>query len=532
MKRILITMIAVVFAVQICYSQQNVKTLTILHWNDLHAHNLPYKVTKKDSVSGISTSYLLGGISNMLGYLNKYRDKNSLVLNGGDDYQGTPISTITRGYSQVPLLNLFKLDAFVIGNHEFDYGMWTLDSALRLGAPVGITGIPAHEKANFDYLSSNVYIDKEKRLIGKMPYKILTKNGIKIGILGVTALDLKTLVVPSNIADARILPSDSVITAGLKYLKNKKCDLIILLTHIGLDNDKILADKYGKDVDVIVGAHSHTPLFKPVNENGVVIVQAGSYSRWLGKLDLKVDTKKDTVLSYEGKLIETKMDSSLYDRNAEALVEKMNEPIRQEMERVIGTLAADWKKGHGGESNLGQWEADAIRNAVKADVALLNSGGIRGELNKGEIKVGSIWEISPFGNTIVTFPVKGSTLKKMISNNLKKRVSQIAEGNSSDLVIVSGLNVEFDSKKINEGNENFINSLMINGEEIDENRTYTIATNNYMGEQVKKYFGEFDEKIKLTDTKLLDRDILIKAVEEQKVINGMLEKRIIDLSGK
>ena len=350
----------------------DIKEITILHWNDLHARNMPYKVSKKDS-TGESISYYIGGISNLLGYLNKFRDKNTLILNGGDDFQGTPISTITRGRSQIELLNLFGLDAFVIGNHEFDYGLEALDSNLMI--------------ANFDYLGANALVQSTNKTIGK-PYVIKEIDGVKCGIIGLTALDLKTLTLPKNVEDIQMLNTDSVINAGINYLKSEKCDLIILLTHIGYENDKELAKKFSKDIDIIIGGHSHTPLFKPVIENGVIVTQAGSYSRWLGKMDLQVDKKKDTIISYESRLIETVMDSAVYDRAAQMKVEEMLADIQDELMQVIGVLRTDWKRGYSEESNLGQWEADAVRKKLGTDIAFLNSGGIRKDLPKGDITVG------------------------------------------------------------------------------------------------------------------------------------------------
>ncbi len=164
-------------------ASKNIREFTILHWNDFHARNLPYRISKKDSVTGESTSYYIGGTSNMLGYINKFRDKNTLLMNGGDDFQGTPISSITKGKSQIELLNLYGLDAYVIGNHEFDYGQYALDSALM--------------KANFDYLSANVFMKAENKTFGK-PFVIKKIDGVKCGIIGLTALDLMTLTIPKN----------------------------------------------------------------------------------------------------------------------------------------------------------------------------------------------------------------------------------------------------------------------------------------------------------------------------------------------
>ncbi|MBK8549684.1 MAG: bifunctional metallophosphatase/5'-nucleotidase [Ignavibacteria bacterium] len=502
------------------YAQQkpaskNIKEITILHWNDFHARNLPYRVSKKDSVTGESTSYYIGGTSNMLGYINKFRNDNTLLLNAGDDFQGTPISSITRGKSQIELLNLYDVDAIVIGNHEFDYGKNALDSALMI--------------ANFDYLAANAFVKSENKTYGK-PYVIKKIDGVKCGIIGLTALDLMTLTIPKNVSDIQMLNTDSVITAGIKYLKKKKCDLIILLTHIGLDNDKKLAKKFSKDIDIIIGGHSHTPMFKPFIQDGVVIAQAGSYSRWLGKIDLKVDVKKDSLLSFKSKLIETVMDSAVYDKAAQLKVENMVAAIQGDLLKVIGTLQTDWKRGFSVESNLGQWEADAIKNKLGTDIALLNSGGIRKDLPKGDITVGDIWEINPFGNTLITFEVSGSILKQMMKNNLKNRVNEINELGSSDMIIVSGLNVVYDSKKVLSGDDDFVLSFKVNGEDLDENKLYTVSTNNYVGAQIKKYFGEFGEEISFTDSNIIDRDLLIEAVENQKEINSILEIRLEDIS--
>jgi 2',3'-cyclic-nucleotide 2'-phosphodiesterase (5'-nucleotidase family) len=204
--------------------------------------------------------------------------------------------------------------------------------------------------------------------------------------------------------------------------------------------------------------------------------------------------------------------------------------IQGDLMRVIGKLERDWKRGYSEESNLGQWEADATRSKAQTDVSFMNSGGIRKDLVKGDITVNDIWEINPFGNTVVTFNVSGKTLKEMLKNNLRNRVSEIKETGSSDMIIVSGINVIYDSKKVLSGDNDFILSMKVNGEDIDDNKIYSVSTNNYVGSQFKKYFGNVSEEIKITDTNIIDRDLLIEAVENQKVIDTVIEKRIEDVS--
>lgn len=518
MKKFLIILFFLFSAYGYLFAQENsgIKEIQVLHWNDFHARNTPYKINKKDSL-GNTYAVTLGGTANLLGYIKKFRDNKTILLNGGDDFQGSPISTLTKGRSQIELLNLYNLDAMALGNHEFDYGESNLDSALM--------------NANFDYLSANVWFTSENKTFGKQ-YVIKEIDGVKIGIIGLTAFDLKTLVLPKNVDDIEMLNVDSVVALNIQELKNQNCDLIFLLTHIGKENDIKLAEKFYGDLDVIVGGHSHTPIFKPEIQNGVIIVQAGSYGRWLGKLDLNVDVINDTIISYKGNLIETIMDSTIYDRDAAAKVEGMLREIEPQLKRVIGTLETEWKQSYESESNIGQWQADVVRAKTNSDIAMLNSGGIRKGLLQGNITVGDIWEINPFGNTITIFNVSGKTLKEMIRNNIKQRVKEIDAVGSSDMLVASGIEIVYDSKKILNDEDDFIVSITVNGENVDESKTYQLSTNNYMAGQFKKYFGDVSEEIVITDTNILDRDMFIEAVEEQNTINSVLVKRIIDISNQ
>jgi len=507
MKKLL-ALVLLTFMCGYVFPQDNVKELTILHWNDFHARNEPYQISRKKD--GQTITYYIGGTGSMLGYLNKFRDEKSLVLHGGDDYQGSPISSITKGFSQIELLKLYNLDAFVVGNHEFDYGSTELEVGLQ--------------QANFDVLSANLYIPSEQRTFGKS-YTIKEKNGIKIGIIGVSPEDLKSLTLPKNVVSIEVLNTDSVITANIQVLKSEKCNLIVLLSHNGADMDSVYATKF-HDLDVIVGGHSHTPIYKPRVVDGIIIVQAGSYGKFLGKLDLKVDVEKDTVVSFYGKLNETVLDSAIFDISAGRKVDEMIASIEPEMKKVIGKLEVDWKK-----NNCGQWNADALKMLFKTDIAFMNAGSIRKDMLKGNITVGDIWEINPFGNNIMTFSVKGSTIKTMMANNIRLS-SKNEELSGSDMIIFSGMKITVNSSLLGEQGESFIKSIEINGKPLESDKVYTVVTNSYTAAQAKKYFGDFGEEIKATDTNVLDRDALLEAVKQQKIINNVFEKRLIDEKNK
>jgi 5'-nucleotidase/UDP-sugar diphosphatase len=509
MKKTFLTIIFIFVSIiqGVSQSGNNLREVTILHWNDFHAHNLPYQHTKKDS-SGNKISYFVGGASSISGYLKKFRDEKSLVLNAGDEYQGSPICSITKGFSQIPLLNLYKLDAFVLGNHDFDYGATLLDSALK--------------QANFVVLAANLYNISKQNLVAK-PYTIKEINGIKVGIIGLSPEELATLTLPQNIENIRILNTDSVITASIKELKEQHCNLIVLLSHNGVERDSIYAVKFHKDIDVIIGGHSHTILYKPKIVDGVIICQAGSYGRFIGKLDLKVDVEKDTVVKYFEKLHETVFDSTIYDKDVQTLVENMVKQIEPEMERVIGSTDQDWSK-----TKIGLWQAEIIKEKVKSDIGFLNSGGIRAVFNKGNIKVKDIWEINPFDNTIVVVTVKGPLLKQMIENYLIKSHTGDSKV-SDDNLLMSGIYIEYDSKKINQSQE-FITKFLINDIPFDENKNYTIATNNYVASQTEKYFSLLPEQVKIEDTNIIMRDYILEYVEQQKDLKFVYKNRIIDLN--
>jgi len=498
-------------AVTSVFSQ--LKEMTILHWNDFHARNQPYEISAKDSI-GNEVRYYVGGTASLYGYLNKYRDDKSLVLNAGDDFQGTPISSLTRGRSQIEFMNYLEPHAFVLGNHEFDYGQYSLDSALTL--------------AKFDVLSANVYFSPYSRLFAK-PFVIKEINGIKTGIIGITLPELFETSLPDNVKDLVMLDTDSVIAAAINELKANNCDLIIILSHCGIEKDKTFASMFYKDVDIIIGGHSHTALFKPVIQNGVIIVQAGAHGRYLGILEISVDTDKDTVLSFTGKLIETVLNDEIYDHNIAAIVDRRIDELMPDMKLVIGTLESDWKASYSEESNLGQYQADAFRIRTGSDIAFINGGGLRKSLLKGDIIVQDIWEINPFGNEIITFKVSGKILRQMIKNNILIRTEKQRKGSNSEILHTSGLNYSYSSKKAMEGDTDFLITLNLGRAEINDESEYVIATNNYVTAQFKKFFGEIDAVFEFKRTGLIDRDVIIEKIKEDKVINTVLEKRITDV---
>ena len=263
--------------------KKNFKKITILHTNDVHSHIEPFP---KDH----SKFPNMGGFERRSTLINNIRLKNpnTLLLDAGDVFQGTPYFNFYGGELEFKLMSMLKYDAMTIGNHDFDNGIDGLNSQLP--------------KASFDIISSNydfsntILENKIKRT------KTYILDEVKIGVFGL-GIELKGLVSDELYKETKYLDPVEISNDITDYLKNEeKCDLIICLSHLGFRykknkiSDFILAQKT-KDIDLIIGGHTHTFMDKPTitkNKigNDVIINQVGCFGVYLGKIDFYLDTNK------------------------------------------------------------------------------------------------------------------------------------------------------------------------------------------------------------------------------------------------
>ncbi len=467
-------------------------SVSFLHWNDQHSANLPYI-----SNWGYTRGQQIGGYAALAGYIDSLKRiyPAAVVLNAGDDFQGSPISALTKGMSQIRILNEIKPDAFTIGNHEFDYGMENLHRALTA--------------ADFDILSCNIF-DSTRMALLTEPYKIMQSEGVRIGIIGGILEDLKSTVLPSNMEKIAILDLSESIMRCVAEIQDKT-DLIVVLSHNGFREDSLLATQLS-EVDVIFGGHSHTRLKQPVSVNNILICQAGARGQFLGHLRAVVNPQSKTVVRYQYKLIETVVKDITPSAAVAHIVDSLETAIAAEMNRVIGELKTDWVRSSRGESNIGNWIADVTRHHFSADIAFQNSGGIRKGLRAGPIRVRDIWEISPFDNTIVLVTVSGKQLLDILNWRIH---------HPRDLLQQSGI------RRVCDMASKTLIAASVNSQPIDPQREYVIATNNYIVGHIERFFGLSAEDVKIRDTGIIGRDVLIKAVETQPLIDSRIDGRLI-----
>ena len=271
------------------FSENSKKHITILHTNDVHSHIEPFGPNDPRNAN-------MGGIARRATLIGQIRNENpnTLLLDAGDIFQGTPFFNYYGGELEFKLMSMLKYDAATIGNHDFDNGIDGLFAQLP--------------HADFDFISSN-YDFRNTIMDGHtLPHQILTKDGVKIGIFGL-GLDLQGLVNSHLYKETKYLDPVEIATDMVRILKEeKKCDLIICLSHLGFDykSDKISDVKLAKatkDIDLIIGGHTHTFLEKPeihINKAGkkVLINQVGCFGLYLGRIDFYLD--KENKIEADG----------------------------------------------------------------------------------------------------------------------------------------------------------------------------------------------------------------------------------------
>jgi 5'-nucleotidase len=255
------------------------KPLVLLHTNDTHSQLVPY---------GPEDKYYAGkaGIVRREALIREVRlvEPNVLVLDAGDFVQGTPYFNLFAGEAEISLMNKLHLDAVTLGNHEFDNGIPFLANMLK--------------KAKFKVISTNYDVSGTNLRKVVKPYLILKRGGLRVGIVSAN-ISPYGLVARANFEGMKYLEPIATAEACAAWLKTKKkCDVVICLSHLGLDNEGKAPDDFRlaektRHIDVIIGGHTHTFLKGPLlktNANGdtVLINQVGKGGIYVGRLDLEV----------------------------------------------------------------------------------------------------------------------------------------------------------------------------------------------------------------------------------------------------
>ncbi|MDV2966620.1 5'-nucleotidase C-terminal domain-containing protein [Nitratireductor aquimarinus] len=459
-------------------------TLNILHMNDWHSRIEP--INKYDSTCSAeddAEGKCFGGAARLVTAVAEARQaldgENVLLLNAGDNFQGSLFYTTYKGAAEAEFLNLMKTDAMVVGNHEFDDGEDGLATFL--------------DKVEFPVLGSNVKAREASALGDRVKeYLLLDVGGETIAIVGAVANDTAELSSPGE--NVSIIEDVAGITAAVEAATAEGANKVIALTHVGYPRDLEAIAKI-PGVDVVVGGHSNTLLSNAIegaegpyptmvdNPDGhqVPVVQAGSYSKYLGELKLTFnDDGVVTAATGDVKLIDASVDK---DEAVVARVLELGGPIEELKNKIVAETAApvdgSRETCRAGECEMGNLVTDAMvaRTADQGvQFAITNGGGLRASIDGGEVTMGEVLGVLPFQNTLATFQIKGED----VVASLESGVSQIEDG-AGRFPQVSGLRFSFDPSVA--PGEGRIQSVEVKDGDgwtaIDPDATYTVASNNF-----------------------------------------------------
>lgn len=462
MKRLLSSALALIAAAACTFIPAAAERLVIMHTNDTHSH-----IDPEDNGRG--------GILRRKALIDSIRlaEPNTLLIDAGDFVQGTLYFYLYGGKVEQQLMNDLGYDLRILGNHEFDI---TADSLARV-----LKGSKAQLLAtNYDLRGS--------ALDGMFsPMTIKEFDGKRIGLFAIN-LDPDGMIAPGKANGVKYLDGLQAANAAAWWLRNvEHCDMVVALTHIGYNpagaglTDMSLAQN-SRNIDLIIGGHSHdtvTPgnddmpyIARDLDGRQVAIVQTGKYGRNLGKIDIDLDKLSITpaLIPVDSRL-DSRTDPELkewlraYRHGVDSLYKLKVFNLNSEMPQSSEQL----------KNFLSDFMYDRAQEAVGGiDFAIMNDGGIRRGLPKGTVGKGHILEMLPFGNATVVLDIKGSDLLEAFDVMAQGRVTAVSR--QADVVYTPP--VKSDSLNI----PGHIKSVHINGKAIDPDKTYRIATIDYLAD--------------------------------------------------
>ncbi|WP_234553771.1 bifunctional metallophosphatase/5'-nucleotidase [Thermus caliditerrae] len=504
---------------------QGAFTLTLVHTNDTHAHLEPVELT----LSGQKVK--VGGVAQRIAFFDRLRAgrKNLLFLDAGDVFQGTLYFNQYRGLADRYFMHRALYRVMALGNHEFDLGPGPLAEFLK--------------GARFKVVAANVGVEREPKLKGLFaPYAIVAVGGEKVGVIGLTTPDTREIANPGPTVDF-LDPYESAQKAVYELLR-KGVNKIIVLSHLGYAEDLKLARRL-VGAQVIVGGHSHTLLgsfphkelapagpYPTVVKNpegkDVLVVQAWEWGKVVGLLEVTFNEKGE-LLAYKGEPVFMTPEVSPEDFFAKEALLAYAQPVMALMSQVIAEAKVDLVGERAivrkRESNLGNLIADGMLWKTKnagVQIALQNGGGIRASIPKGPITVGKVYEVLPFGNTLVVMDLKGKEIKAALENG----VSQWEQA-AGRFLQVSGLRYAFDLARPAGDRVVRVEVKTEKGyQPLDLEATYRVVVNNFIAAGGDGFTVLKEAQGYRVDTGFSDAESFMDYLKELKAVEAGLEGRI------
>jgi LPXTG-motif cell wall-anchored protein len=387
---------------------------------------------------------------------------NVLILDAGDALHGQTAAIITEGAAMVGLMNAVGYSAMVTGNHEFNYG---LERLLELSVMM-----------DFPLLAANIKTSDGATLF--KPYAVFPMEGVTVGVFGLATPETVTATDPRTIAGLTFADPAETARAMVAALKAEGCDIIIALTHMGLDEFSAPANRSDTialipGIDVIIDGHSHTRLNNGLIVGDTLIAQTGEHGQNIGIVEISIS---GGVVSKTARLINVS-DGLAADERIIAVIAELEAANEALTSAVVGHtpvfLDGARENVRTGETNLANLITDSMRRATGAEIAFINGGGIRSSIQAGDITMGDVLNVLPFSNILVTVELTGAELLDIFEHGISAYPEQAAL-----LIQVSGIGFTFDPSAQPGGRVRQV--TMADGGVFDVNKTYTVATVEFL----------------------------------------------------
>ncbi len=500
MKKIIsVSLFILIFAIT-CFAQVRV---TILHVNDVYQFAPVEGGTR-------------GGLARVLTLKKQAlaENPNTIFTLGGDTISPSVETRTYKGGQMIDAWNAVGLDYAVFGNHEFDVKTDVLLQRIK--------------ESKFTWLGANVIDTKTKKIFADTsPYVIRDFNGVKIGIIGLLLPETKsTSSMEDNLQVVDFCKTAKDMVKRMR--KKEKVNAVIGLTHLFMSQDKKLAQC--ADFDLILGGHEHTLLQS--SSNGTPIFKMTADARELGKFNLNFDSSKRLqsldweIIPVTDKIPDAPEFAWVFDKYKDLLT-KLAEPVGRTNE-ILDALSFSSRTK---ETNVGNFIADAYRNATNSDIGFVNGGSIRADLvySIGVLTKRDVLSILPFNNAIVKVELTGKTLKEVLEHGVAR--SGAGEDNEPGrFPQVSGMSFKFDTSKP-VGSR--VTEILIAGKPFDEAKKYTLATSDFLVSRGGDGYAMFKNGKVLNDatTAPKDSEFFEKAIREfpDGAISPKIEGRIIKI---
>ncbi len=475
--------------------------LTILFFNDIHGHLMPFKVKTDNGRQEV------GGVARLATLIRTIKEKNqeqgipTIVLIAGDILQGTPMSTVFKGKPDIECFNVIGIDAMTVGNHEFDFGLENFMMLKRF--------------AMFPFISANIVFNDSRENLCPSAVAVSLPHGLELIVIGVTTKDLLTTTKAENVEQLAVLdPVESVKTA---YSQLKNHGPVILLSHSRHQTDRDIACAL-PSLSAIIGGHDQILLSPYKRISGVPIFQAFEKGRYLGRIDLKiVPGKQQTKLvSYTYVPVTSEIEP---DTKIAKIIKSYYDQLDNKFKEVIGKadtlLDGERERIRHQETALGNFVTDIMRKHTGAQIALINSGALRASIPKGPITVEDIFKAMPYANEIVLVELTGTELTQVLNRSVRGN----REEEDGGFLQVSGIRFKIQDHKVHNI------EVGKNRKPLALKKQYTVAIIDFMATGGDGY--DMFAEMPIIYTRLPLRELIVDTVRNMQTISAHVEGRII-----